>query len=166
MIYLVDNEGKEGKKFKNASVEDVYKYFKGVKEIQVDTETQGFDPYTKKVLSLQLGDYNNQFVIDTSKIDIREFKLLLENKEVTYLFQNAKFDLRFMYHHGINIPKVYDTFLAEKILSNGDQQRRRALDKLVIRYCDVDIIDKDIRGQIQWRGLDDTVIEYAANDVK
>ena len=32
--------------------------------VGVDTETEGFDPYTKKILSLQLGNNTTQFVID------------------------------------------------------------------------------------------------------
>lgn len=165
MIYLVNKSGVENCKVAQwASVEDVYKYFENHEVIQLDTETEGFDPYTCGLLTIQLGDRKNQFVIDCKEIDPQEFKKLLESNK-TFILQNAKFDLRFFLHQGINIQHVYDTFLAEKILTNG-QKVRRALDYLVSRYCGINIIDKDIRGQIHWRGLDDIVVEYAANDVK
>lgn len=169
MIYLVTNNSKyntESKIYRLCNLDFVFTYFKDHKIIQLDTETQGFDPYTKELLTIQLGDFDNQFVIDYKTVDIQLLKPLLEKEGVIFILQNAKFDLRFFYHHRIIIKQVYDTFLVEKILTNGMLNIRRSLDHLVSRYCNTDIIDKDIRGQIHWRGLDETVIEYAANDVK
>jgi DNA polymerase I-like protein with 3'-5' exonuclease and polymerase domains len=165
MIYLVNRSGTSGSKVaKGATIEDALDYFNYHTEIQLDTETMGFDPYTCKLLSIQLGDKDNQYVIDCTEISAVEIKSLLERDDITYVLQNAKFDLKFFLHQGINIPVVYDTFLAEKILTNGDLSVRRALDHLVLRYCDV-TLSKEIRNQIQTRGLDDAVIEYAARDV-
>ena len=39
--------------------------------VGLDTETEGFDVYTKKLLSVQIGDYENQVMIDCTTIDIR-----------------------------------------------------------------------------------------------
>ena len=38
------------------------------------------------------------------------------------------------------------------------------MNEIAMRYLGK-YIDKTVRGQIQWRGLDDEVILYAANDV-
>lgn len=169
MIYLVTNQTKlfDDDKIKVASVKEAIFYLNSLDIIGLDTETEGFDPYTNKILSLQLGNHINQYVIDTSTVDISEFKDLIEDKEKLFIMQNAKFDLRFLYHANIIPENVYDTFLAEMILYTGFKPGtvRMALDALAERYCDVHL-DKTIRGQIHWRGLDAIVIKYGADDVK
>jgi DNA polymerase I-like protein with 3'-5' exonuclease and polymerase domains len=201
MIYFVDSAESVTSKplesnsdiYEKASINDVFNYFKGHKEIQVDTETTGFDVYTTDVMTLQLGDYDNQFVIDCRTVPLFTFKSILEKKDCIYFFQNAKFDLRFFLKANINIPRVYDTFLVEKIITNGIKYEEatqedvnnqlkgifkdeltgkwlkpylRNLEALTKRYCNSNAVNKEIRGQIHYRGLDDTVIDYAANDVK
>lgn len=147
---------------KSSTVEECLEYFKNTEEIGVDTETTGFDPYKDKVLSLQLGDFENQFVIDSS-IDFRLFKELLETRLI--LGQNLKFDLRFLYKLGIFPKRVYDTFLAECVLTTGFEERGLGLKDLGLKYCNVEL-DKSIRGVIHKEGLTDRVIKYGADDVK
>jgi DNA polymerase-1 len=146
-----------------ASVQDVIHYFKDKEEVEFDTETEGFDPYTCGLISAQFGDYKNQFVVDTRTVDIKLFKELLESK--TILMQNAKFDLRFLYHNNIWPTKVYDTFLAESVLNMGRKNVKKSLDALVSRYAK-EYMSKEVRGVIHKEGLSKRVIEYAARDVK
>jgi ribonuclease D len=146
-----------------STVKESLEYLSQLDEIGVDTETKGFDPYTKEVLSLQLGDDKKQFVIDATTVDIRVYKELLETKLV--ILQNAKFDLRFLYHYRIVPKRIYDTFLVERILTAGIDTARRGLDALVYKYCK-QTIDKTIRGNIHREGLSTRVIRYAADDVK
>jgi len=168
MIHFISNQTKLGSEIdafvNKATVQDVYDYFRNKPEIQVDTETEGFDPYEDNVLLLQFGDFDNQFVIDTSTVNILNFKDLLEKKDKLYLLQNAKFDLRFFYHQGIWVPRVYDTFLAECILTTGLKNRQLALDALASKYANGKL-NKAVRGEIH-RGLSVRVINYAAEDVK
>jgi DNA polymerase-1 len=165
MIYLITNQKSAFTPvgYSMSTVEESLEYLKELKEIGVDTETKGFDPYTKELLSLQLGDDKIQYVIDATTVNISVYKELLETK--TLILQNAKFDLRFLYHKGIVPTKVYDTFLAERILTTGIDTARRALDALVYKYCKQEI-DKTIRGNIHREGLSTRVIKYAADDVK
>lgn len=149
------------------SVEFCLNYFENHKFIGCDTETKGFDPYTKELLLVQLGDYENQFAIDTTSIDIRLFKDLFEDRAKTFIFHNAKFDLRFFLHKRIVIKNVWDTFLAESLLWLGypPGMHARGLDSCCRNYLGVEL-DKSIRGQIIWRGLTSQVIVYGCNDVK
>ena len=166
MIYLVTNQKslfETNKHFSFATVTDVIKYFKDHAHVAFDTETTGFDPYLCKLLSAQFGDSKNQFVVDCETVDIRKFKDLLESK--TIIMQNAKFDLKFLYRKKIVPKRIYDTFLAERILTTGIYSHRKALDVLVYRYCKKEM-DKTIRGNIHKEGLSSAVIVYAANDVK
>ncbi len=166
MIYLVTTQQSLFKNLTNniqiTDIQHSLDYFVLHKEIAVDTETTGFDPHTKDLLSLQLGDSKNQFVIDLSSVSIQCYKDLLENKEL--IFQNAKFDLKFLYKNNIIPSKVFDTYLAELVMTTGILNHARGLDALAYRYCHVNL-DKTIRGEIHKEGLSAKVIKYAAEDV-
>jgi ribonuclease D len=136
--------------------------------VQVDTETMGFDPHTCELLSLQLGtaDGERQYVIDCKEVNISEVPLIKEILEnVPSIYHNAKFDLRFLYHHGIFPREVMDTFLNECVLTTGLSHRGLGLDVVAFKYCDA-VMTKDIRGSIHREGLSPRVIRYAADDVK
>ena len=45
-----------------------------LRTVGLDTETMGFDPYTKQLMLLQLGCYDFQVVIDCTTVDINFFK--------------------------------------------------------------------------------------------
>jgi len=147
------------------TIQDCLAYFENINEIAVDTETQGFDPHTKNVLSIQIGHFENQFVVDCTTVNIAQLKPLLENENKVFLFHNAKFDLKFLYKHNIYPKKVYDTFLAECILTTGWEERELSLKWVAHKYCGV-TLDKSIRGTIHIEGLTDRVIVYGADDVK
>tara|TARA_R100001463_G_scaffold26997_6_gene62857 strand:- start:8837 stop:10735 length:1899 start_codon:yes stop_codon:yes gene_type:complete len=145
--------------------------FKGLLQdecVQVDTETTGFDPHTKELLSLQLGtsDGTCQYVIDAKEVNISEIPLIKEILEtVPSIYHNAKFDLGFLHKHGIYPKEVMDTFLNECIITTGLSQRSLGLDAVAFKYCDA-VMTKDIRGNIHREGLTPRVIRYAADDVK
>jgi DNA polymerase I-like protein with 3'-5' exonuclease and polymerase domains len=145
------------------SVDKALGYLNKLEEIGFDSETTGLDPLTKKILTTQYGDGQKQFVVDHSSVDIQLFKPLLESKLI--IMQNAKFDLGFLYKHGIVPEEIYDTFLAERILTTGIPTARKGLDHLVYHYCN-QTLDKTIRGNIHREGLSTRVIKYAGDDVK
>lgn len=168
MIYFIGEKDLiENDIYKHSTVEECLNYFKDISIIQLDTETTGFDPHTCKLLTIQLGTFDRQYVIDVTSVSIKLFKELLESKEKLFLLQNAKFDLRFFRHVGIILNNIYDTFLAELILTTGidSEERGLALDDLVLKYCGVQL-DKSIRAKIHIEGLTTRVIKYAADDVK
>ena len=88
----------------------------------------------------------------------------MEDRERLFILQNAKFDLRFFLALGIDIKNVYDTLLAECVLTTGIEDRELGLDGLALKYCNR-ILDKSIRGNIHKEGLSDRVIKYCADDV-
>lgn len=178
MIHFISNQtslfAEENSLIIFSSIETCLQYFKDKNIIEVDTETEGCkwnkdrlpDPYTSKVLCLQLGDTETQFVIDLATVNISVLKPLFQDKDKVKIFCNAFFDLRFFHHWGFEINNVYDVFLTESILHKGKilPPGFRSLKEMSLRYLGVER-DKEIRGQIHWRGLDSTVIKYAADDV-
>lgn len=158
MIFTVGIPYKVGQE---VTKEYVFDYFKDKEIVQYDSETEGFDEYTKQILCFQIGDYDNQFVIHGSLI--KQFKEFLESK--TLLGQNIKFDLKFLYVNKIYPNKVWDTFLAESVIFCGELDRRKSLKALALNRLGVDL-DKSVREDIWEKGLSEEVIEYSANDVK
>lgn len=166
-IKLISN--KWNNKFNFSTIEECYKELSKLDYISLDTETEGFDPHTKSLLMLQLGNKDIQFIIDCKTIDIKPLKNVLESK--TVLMHNAKFDWRFLYHYGIDIKNIYDTFLGEVILYTGYNLKEKdkpnfistSLQGVVKKYCNEDL-DKTIRGKIHI-GITDDVIIYAAKDI-
>lgn len=134
--------------------------------IGLDTETEGFDPYTNKLLLLQLGDFEAQYVIDCATITVDEYREIF-NLGLTFLIHNAAFDLRFLYHQGIYNINVICTYLAESVLNVGKLNPKgyKGLDQVTYRYCKT-ILSKEERGLIHKLGhTHERIIQYAAKDV-
>lgn len=168
MIYLVTNQQKLFKSdlYEIIGVDKCLSLLSSVPLLQVDSETTGRDSHINEVLCLQLGNdaENFRIVIDTTTIDLKIFKSILEEKFL--IFQNGKFDLQFLYNYGIHPLRVYDTMIVEQFLHLGYPPGviSYSLKEIAWRRLGVDL-DKTVRGEIIWRGLDDKVIEYAAKDV-
>lgn len=169
MIYFVSRASEifeENEVYKCISVEESLKILDTINIVGLDTETEGFDPYTKKLLSLQLGNRDFQVVIDTSTVDVTLYKEYLESDR-TFLGWNLKFDLRFLYKYGIYPKRVYDGYLAEKLLWLGYPSGIHSLSLKTAGETYVGVeLDKTTRGKIHYLGLNADVIQYGANDVK
>ena len=168
MIYLVtlNQQLFESETYKIISVEESLAIIKDWKMIQCDTETTGTFAKIDRLLCAQFGkpDKTVQIVVDCTTIDIRHYKDVMEGKYL--LFQNGKFDLQFFYNHGIVPRKIYDTMIVEQLLHLGYPSGTISYSLKSIAQERLSInIDKSIRGQIRWRGLDEEVIKYSANDV-
>lgn len=166
-IYFIGNSRLLDKEntYNNATVEECLEYFKEHTHIAIDTETEGRDPYVKKIISIQIGDAKRQYVIDLRVIPIKLFKNLLESK--ICIFHNAKFDYKFIKMAGITVEKIYDTMLAECILAAGYDKFGYGLADLAKRYLNIDL-DKSTRGdfyKLKDNEFTDKQIEYAGLDV-
>lgn len=162
MIYLVTKQDISLPDITLTTVEESLEYLNQLEWIGLDTETSGFDPYTTKLYTLQLGDRDVQYVIDLTTIDINDYKELLETKGL--IGHNLKFDLRFLYHYRIIPTKVYDTFLGEKTSRLGIESHRCSLSACVLRHCGV-VLSKEERLNITGR-LTEGFVKYSAYDVK
>jgi len=162
MIYLVTKQDISLPDITLTTVEDSLEYLNKLEWIGLDTETSGFDPYTTKLYTLQLGDNDVQYVIDLTTIDINEYKELLETKGL--IGHNLKFDLRFLCHYRVIPTKVYDTFLGEKTSRLGIESHRCSLAACVLRHCGI-ILSKEERLNITGR-LTEGFVKYSAYDVK
>lgn len=176
MIYFISDQQRifEDSEIKFSTIDECLRYFKDKNIIEVDTETEYNkrnpehlpNPYENRVLCLQLGDKENQFIFDLLNTNIQKLNTLFEDETKIKVFCNAFFDLRFIHHWKFKVKNVYDIFLAEMLLTLGKDciKGYRGLEQMSGRYLGK-TVSKEVRGQIHWRGLDTKVIKYAAGDV-
>lgn len=90
MIYLVTGNqslfSSEDTEYTVISVEESLELLTPLPIIGVDTETEGIDVHTKKLLLAQFGCFDFQVVVDCRTIDITLYKELLEDQNKLFLF--------------------------------------------------------------------------------
>lgn len=167
MIYLVTLQQRiPNKEIQVISVQKSLELLEPLRIVGLDTETTGIDPWTKELLSVQLGCKDFQVVIDCQTIDIHYYKEYLESDRL-FLGWNLKFDLKFLFRQGIVPVNLYDGYLAEKLRWLGYPAGIHSLSLKTagMNYLGIEL-DKSVRGKIIWAGLTDEVVIYAALDVK
>lgn len=195
-LVTINQELFENFEYEIISVEKSIEMISTWNMVQFDTETSGKDPHICNLLCMQFGNPEGdiQIVVDCTCINPTSYKDILESKYI--IGQNLKFDLQFLYNYGIIPRKIYDTMIVEQLLYLGypyikvlpeeyvkynyDFPYSKEIDKkthilyyqlsfslksIAYKYLDINI-DKTVRGEIIWRGLDTSVILYAASDVK
>ncbi len=123
--------------------EEVLKILANEKIIAVDVETTDLNPYTGTLLLVQLGTPEISYVFDAREINLCDFPLykeLLENPKYLKILQNAKFDYQFIkLKTGSQIINIFDTMLAEGVLTAGLRGRNAGLKELASTYLGVDM---------------------------
>lgn len=112
--------------------------------ISIDTEGSKFDPFTAKLLLLQIATKSKAWVIDCGKVDLSPLKVILEGDRPLKIAQNAKYDYGLLkIQAGIKIGKLFDTMLAERIITCGIS-REISLKTLTEKYLNLKL-DKSVR---------------------
>ena len=168
MIYFVSNTQSLSSNFESCTINDVVNYCKDRKVLGVDTETEGFDFTCKKMIMFQIGDTDNQYIIDTRFVSIEPLRDILESENIIKIFHNAKFDYKFIKKWSdIACEGIYDTFLVELIISCG-KSLGYGLKDLCKRYLDVEL-NKEVRNLfigLTGQPFTDDQIIYGAKDVE
>jgi len=132
-----------------------------------DTETSGFNSSVGRLFSIQFSDGEFNVLVPLSEgVDIGGFADLLADDSIVKIFHNAKFDLEFLYDAGHAVRNIYDTMIAEKVLTRGANQSA-SLAETLYRYFAVDL-DKSQRAKFtrKWDGVwTPELVDYALSDV-
>ncbi|MBK9214372.1 MAG: hypothetical protein IPM59_02030 [Chloracidobacterium sp.] len=132
-----------------------------------DTETSGFDARHGRLFSIQFSDGEFSVLVPVSEgVTLGPMAELLTNAAITKIFHNAKFDLEFLTAAGHAVENVFDTMIAEKVLTRGAGQSSSLADTLY-RHFAVDL-DKSPRAKFtrNWNGIwTDELVNYALSDV-
>lgn len=170
MIYLVSHNKNlfQTDKYVEATMKQAMSVLLPLKLCQLDTETKGLDCHTKALLTIQLGNKDNQVVIDWTTLTPKEKQIVKNYLESDRLFLgwNLMFDLTFLYVQGIYPKHIWDGMIAEQLLYLGypAQMREKSLKAAAWNYLSINI-DKTVRGKIVNDGLTTEVVIYAAGDV-
>lgn len=165
MIKFVGNaELVKSSLYEVVSMSECISWVNNLKEVDLDTETQGMFNHNNKIVMLQLHDSGVTYVVDTRYNDIKCLKNL---ENIVVNGQNLKFDYKFLKFHGLELNNIYDTFLAECILTTGLSERQLGLKALAKKYCNIEL-DKSVRNQfvdLNGNPFTESQIVYGVGDV-
>lgn len=172
MIYLVSKQTtldyEDNTCIKTVTIEEAVRYCKVKNVLGVDTETEGLFNHKNKIVMFQIGDSENQFIIDARTEDITVFKDILEDSSIVKILANAKFDYKFLKLYGINMNNIYDTQLGEMVLTTGIKGSKVGLNSVAKKYLDI-TLDKEERNKFIGIGSAPFTLKqiiYGADDVK
>jgi len=134
--------------------------------LAVDTETTGLDPYSCRLLLLQIATPDICYILNCGKVNASVWKELLESPSILKIAQNAKFDYKILKVHAkASMRPMFDTMIAERLLTVG-KQRKTSLQYMAAKYMGMDL-DKEIRRDfigIYRDKFSRAELLYAAND--
>ncbi len=150
-----------------SEIETAYEKLSAAKVLGCDTETSSLSARHGKIFSVQFSDGVFSVLVPVSEgIALGKLAAILENPNITKIFHNAKFDLEFLRESGYETQNIFDTMIAEKVLTKGAGQSA-SLAETLYRYFAVDL-EKSHR-QIftkNWNGVwTAELVNYALSDV-
>jgi len=150
-----------------AEIEFALERLSGAAVLGCDTETSGLNSKYGKLFSIQFSDGDFNVLVPLSEgVALGELQGLLSNPAIVKIFHNARFDLEFLTANNIAVENVFDTMIAEKVLTRGANQSA-SLAETLYRYFAVDL-DKSQRAKFnrRWDGVwTEDLVNYALSDV-
>ncbi|MGB7069429.1 MAG: hypothetical protein WBD22_08025 [Pyrinomonadaceae bacterium] len=132
-----------------------------------DTETSALSPRFGRLLSIQFSDGDFNVLLPLSEgVLLGRLVEILSSTSILKVFHNAKFDIEFLTAAGHDVNNIFDTMIAEKVLTKGANQSA-SLAETLYRYFAVDL-EKSHRKSFtkNWDGIwTDPLVEYALSDV-
>jgi DNA polymerase-1 len=148
-------------------IHKAYEKLAGASSLGCDTETSGFTSRSGRLYSIQFSDGEFNVLVPISEgVEVGALGDILCDTGITKIFHNAKFDLEFLSSAGCTVNNVFDTMIAEKVLTKGAKQSS-SLAETLYRYFAVDL-DKTQRAKFtrRWDGVwTDDLVDYALSDV-
>ena len=150
-----------------ADIDHAFERLSAAEALGCDTETSGLNPRYGKLFSIQFSDGEFNVLLPISEgVPIGRLAQILENPQIVKIFHNAKFDLEFLREGGHMVSNVFDTMIAEKVLTKGANQSA-SLAETLYRYFAVDL-EKSHRSKFNksWDGIwTEELVDYALSDV-
>lgn len=148
-------------------IDDAFARLSSASALGCDTETSGFNSSVGKLFSVQFSDGEFGVLVPISEgVALGKLADILADESITKIFHNAKFDLDFLGAAGVSVNNLFDTMIAEKVLTRGADQSA-SLAETLYRYFAIDL-DKSPRSKFtrKWNGIwTDELVNYALSDV-
>ena len=137
------------------------------KALGCDTETSSLNPKFGKLFSLQFSDGDFNVLVPLSEgVRLGKLTTILSDRNIIKIFHNARFDIDFLNAVGVRVDNVFDTMVAERVLTRGANQSA-SLAETLYRYFAVDL-EKSHRSKFNrsWDGIwTEELVDYALSDV-
>ena len=150
-----------------SQIQEAYQRLRSATALGCDTETSGFNPRVGKLFSIQFSDGVFNVLVPISEgVSLGPLADILADPAIVKIFHNARFDLEFLVNAGYAVNSVYDTMIAEKVLTRGAKQSS-SLAETLYRYFAIDL-DKSQRAKFNrsWDGIwTEELVDYALSDV-
>jgi len=150
-----------------SDIESACEILASASAIGCDTETSGLSASNSKIFSVQFSDGENSFLVPLSEgVALGALAEILADESHKIIFHNAKFDLEFLRAANLKVRNIFDTMIAEKILTRGANQSV-SLAETLYRHFAIDL-DKSQRAKFgkKWDGIwTDELTAYALADV-
>jgi len=148
-----------------AGLPDAIEPYLQAEVLAVDTETTGLDPHAAKIRLIQIAAPELPVLL----VDIFKAPQAIETLgslfigDAVKVFQNAKFDLKFLTQAGVKTEgRIFDTMIAAQLLQAG-LQRAASLHAIVKTYLGKELPKEEQKSD--WSGeLSQSQLMYAAND--
>jgi len=173
MIVFISKKNYEKVSFANHGIEvastldPLIKFLQGQREVGFDTEASSLDAYEASPLLCQFGNTDIQYVLDATSYDLKEIEPYLSG--TILIGHNLKYDYKILKVQGVTFRNMYDTMIAEEIITNGSGLRV-GLDAVVQRRLDLPPLAKDVRetfaGHPPEKLFSPKQILYAAEDTQ
>ncbi len=145
------------------SFEQLIDKLRSKKYISIDTESNSLFAYRGRLCLLQLAAENIHAIVDTLKVDITSFEILLVDKNIEKIFHSAESDIKTLkLAFKTNIRNIFDVMLAAKYMGI----RKCGLDTMVSEHFDVKLNKKFQKANWGARPLSNEMLDYAINDVR
>ena len=133
--------------------------------VSVDIEATGLDPYTCSLVLLQIATETKSYIFNPKTLDLKILKPILEDKKILKIMQNGKFDYAFIkLKLGIQIDNIYDTMLAEGVLTAG-YKVSKSLGALAEKYLGIKLEKELAVSFVNLRAaITEDQLKYAAID--
>jgi DNA polymerase-1 len=150
-----------------AEIDLAFERLSMAKQVGCDTETSGLSARHGKLYSVQFSDSEYNVLVPVSEgVPLGRLADILADNSIRKIFHNAKFDMEFLGENGYSIENIFDTMIAEKVLTRGANQSA-SLAETLYRYFAVDL-DKSQRAKFSrnWNGIwTNELVNYALSDV-
>src|SRR5437879_4225248 len=100
-----------------------YERLAAARVLGCDTETSGLSARHGRLFSVQFSDGEFNVLVPVSEgVSLGQLAGILTDTSIVKIFHNSKFDLDFLGENGYQVENVFDTMIAERVLTRGANQ--------------------------------------------
>ena len=135
-------------------------------KLAIDTEFIWRDTYFPKLSLIQIATDNKIYILDCHALNMSVLEKVFSNKKILKIFHSVRGDSSVIFNClGIKIENIFDTQLAEDILSQNSGVQI-SYKKLVKKYLFKSISKSETNSDWDKRPLRKKQLDYAAEDVR